>query len=118
MKIYIKQNRFLNNAEITEEKKQELLDDGFQEVELDDKYTDCTFLDFDNWQTFNEEKYNARHEAENQKLYIEKVVALIRERYTINDELAILRQRDTKPQEFAEYNAFVEECKRKAKDVL
>lgn len=35
----------------------------------------------------------------------------IRARYSISDELAILRQRDTKPSEFAEYNAFVEQCK-------
>lgn len=43
--------------------------------------------------------------------YEEKVVQLIREKYTIDDELAILRQRDSKPEEFAEYNRFVEECK-------
>lgn len=47
--------------------------------------------------------------------YEEKVVQLIRERYSIDDELAIQRQRDSKPQEFAEYNAFCEECKQKAK---
>ena len=47
--------------------------------------------------------------------YSKKVERLIRERYTVSDELAILRQRDTKPSEFAEYNAFCEECKLKAK---
>ena len=36
-------------------------------------------------------------------------------RYSIFDEIAILRQRDTKPAEFAEYNAFVEQCKAEAK---
>lgn len=35
----------------------------------------------------------------------------IREKYSISDELAILRQRDTKPDEFAEYNAFAEQAK-------
>lgn len=35
----------------------------------------------------------------------------IREKYSISDELAILRQRDTKPEEFAEYNAFAEQAK-------
>ena len=35
----------------------------------------------------------------------------IRQRYTVSDELAILRQRDTNPEEFAEYNAFVEQVK-------
>ena len=43
--------------------------------------------------------------------YAERVVNRIREVYSIDDELAILRQRDTKPEEFAEYNAFVEKIK-------
>ena len=43
--------------------------------------------------------------------YEERVVNRIREKYSIDDELAILRQRDTKPEEFAEYNAFVEKVK-------
>jgi hypothetical protein len=48
--------------------------------------------------------------------YEERVVELIRERYTMDDELAILRQRYSKPEEFAEYNDYCEECKRKAKE--
>lgn len=47
--------------------------------------------------------------------YKSKIESLIRERYSLNDELAILRQRDTKPEEFEEYNAYVEECKATAK---
>lgn len=43
--------------------------------------------------------------------YEEQVVAKIRERYSIDDELAILRQRDTKPDEFEAYNAYAEQCK-------
>lgn len=43
--------------------------------------------------------------------YEERIVNRIREKYSINDELAILRQRDTKPEEFEEYNAFVEKIK-------
>lgn len=41
----------------------------------------------------------------------ERVVNRIREVYSIDDELAILRQRDKKTEEFAEYNAFVEKVK-------
>lgn len=52
------------------------------------------------------------------KLYPELVEELIRQRYTISQELAIHRQRDTKPIEFANYNAFCEECKATAKRVL
>lgn len=47
--------------------------------------------------------------------YKAAVERLIRERYTVADELAILRQRDTKPEEFAEYNDFAEACKAQAK---
>ena len=47
--------------------------------------------------------------------YEEKVVSLIREKYSVDDELAIQRQRDTKPDEFNEYFAYCEKCKEKAK---
>ena len=50
--------------------------------------------------------------------YKELVVQKIRERYTEDDELAILRQRDTKPEEFAEYNAYCEQCKADAREEL
>lgn len=50
--------------------------------------------------------------------YEAEVVRLIRERYSVADELAILRQRDSKPEEFAAYNAFAEECKAQAKAQL
>lgn len=49
--------------------------------------------------------------------YAERVVNRIREVYSIDDELAILRQRDTKPEEFAEYNAFVEKIKAEERGV-
>ena len=48
--------------------------------------------------------------------YVELVVQKIRERYSIDDELALLRQRESKPDEFAEYNAFVESCKEQARN--
>lgn len=51
-----------------------------------------------------------------QPTYEERVVELIRLRYDVNAELAILRQRDSKPEEFAEYNAYCEECKIQAKE--
>ena len=43
--------------------------------------------------------------------YKERVVARIRARYSLDDEIAILRQRDIKPEEFEEYNRFVEQVK-------
>ena len=35
----------------------------------------------------------------------------IRKRYTVSQEFAILRQRDEKPEEYAAYYAYCEECK-------
>jgi hypothetical protein len=53
-----------------------------------------------------------------ESLYESEIIRRIRNRYTVNQELAILRQRDTKAEEFAAYNAFVEECKSEAKKEL
>lgn len=39
------------------------------------------------------------------------IITAIRQRYSVDDEIAILRQRDTKPQEFLEYFEFVEGVK-------
>ena len=50
--------------------------------------------------------------------YPQLVENKIRTRYSMSAELAILRQRDTKPEEFAEYNAFCEQCKAQAKTEL
>lgn len=44
-------------------------------------------------------------------VYADIVTKHIRERYTVSDELAILRQRDEKPEEFEAYFAFCESCK-------
>lgn len=50
--------------------------------------------------------------------YEEKVITLIRQKYSLEQELAIQRQRDTKPEEFQEYFNYCEECKQKVKDNL
>ena len=49
--------------------------------------------------------------------YQERVVNRIRAVYSVDDELAILRQRDTKPDEFSRYNAFVEGIKGEERNV-
>ena len=95
-----------------------------QIVEIDDKYyADCRKEDFDvdnDEYSFNLIKYNTRLEKEKQAIaneeYENKIVALIRQKYNVNQELAILRQRDTKPEEFAEYNEYVEQCKKQVKN--
>lgn len=39
------------------------------------------------------------------------IIAAIRAKYDINDEMAILRQKDTKPDEYTTYNAYIEQVK-------
>ena len=67
---------------------------------------------FDAWQ-----EYIVPETAPSIPTYEEKVEQLIREKYSLNQELAIQRQRDTKPSEFEEYFAYCEECKQIAKEM-
>lgn len=60
----------------------------------------------------------AKFSGKQSKMYPQLVEALIREKYTISQELAINRQRDTKPTQFEEYNSYCEECKAEAKKLL
>lgn len=43
---------------------------------------------------------------------------LVRRKYTLPEELALLRQRDSKADEFTEYNTYAEECKKLANEIL
>lgn len=47
--------------------------------------------------------------------YKARVISRIRERYSLDDEIAILRQKDTKPAEYNAYNDFVEKIKAEEK---
>ena len=53
-----------------------------------------------------------------EEVYESEVNRLVRERYPLSRELSILRRRDTAPEEFFAYNAYVEECKRRARATL
>ena len=50
--------------------------------------------------------------------YPQLVESKIRTKYSMSAELAILRQRNSKPEEFATYNSFCELCKSEAKNEL
>lgn len=87
--------------------------------------TNIAYSDFDitgGKYIFNESRYNTRIEAEKEKEsiinYKTQIDELIREKYSINDEIAILRQRDTKSDEFNEYFEFVESIKQKVRNNL
>jgi len=62
------------------------------------------------------DKEKARNDALKHRIEAEHINDLIRERYSLSDELAILRQRDEKPEEYKEYFAFCEECKKQVKN--
>ena len=50
--------------------------------------------------------------------YEQLVRRRIRERYSVDDELAILRQRDTRPEEFTVYFDYAERCKTVARQIM
>lgn len=50
--------------------------------------------------------------------YEERVEALIAERYTVKNEIALLRQQNRKPEEFKAYDDYCEACKAKVKQKL
>lgn len=83
-------------------------------VEIDEKYSDCEPSDFDGLY-FNINKYNERKSKELAMKYENMIVNEIRKKYSLNQELAILRQRDSKFTEYQEYFEYVEQCKSKAK---
>lgn len=50
---------------------------------------------------------------ENMRMTREEMIAnIISGRYSINDQIAILRQKDTKPEEYEAFYAFAEEVKK------
>ena len=69
------------------------------------------------WQEITEQEYlELTKEPEPLKPTYEQIVQQkIRARYSIDEELAIQRQRDTKPDEFQEYNNYCEQCKAEAR---
>lgn len=54
-------------------------------------------------------------EKQSDKVYEKLVETLIRKRYSVSAELAILRQKDTKQAEYIAYDEYAEECKKEAK---
>ena len=72
-----------------------------------------TMVEEAGWTEYKEE------ESKEQEIDYERaVVALIREKYSVDEELALLRQRDEKEDEFKDYYDYCEECKTKIKEAL
>lgn len=61
------------------------------------------------------QKLLSRANGTEEKEYGARVNRLLRKRYSLSEELAILRRREDDPVTFAAYNTYAEECKREAK---
>ena len=83
------------------------------EVEQSRTYTTCDLV-----AKFNPQPTSEHLEKLKQVRYEKLVERFIRQKYSLSNELAILRQASIKLEEFAEYNAYAEECKAKAKTVI
>lgn len=62
------------------------------------------------------ERIRAEQEYWGNVPYEEAVNTEIRKKYSESQEFAILRQKDDKPEEYAEYYAYCEECKAYVKE--
>lgn len=83
-------------------------------TEAPSRFYDMSYADGDEITTVWTEWTAERKEQH----YPALVAELIRQTYSVDDELALLRQRDVKPNEFAQYNDFVEHCKIEAREQL
>lgn len=57
-------------------------------------------------------------DEDKQRLYKQRIVEKIRLKYDVNDEIALTNDKDSKPQEYAEYQTYREACKSLAKKEL
>lgn len=119
MKVFIYEN-VIYKEESFEWLNKWLVSKGRQPVEnpiFQDVPEDVDIKDFVNGY-FSQSNYDERKKNLAYKRYKNLVRSLIREKYDEDDEFAILRQKDTKPVEFYEYNEFVEQCKLIAKQEI
>lgn len=81
------------------------------------KYINGKYLEITEEEIRQEQEEAKKHQIQ-MPSYDELVDREIRKKYTMSQEFAILRQRDEKPEEYAEYFAYCEECKNLMKEML
>lgn len=84
----------------------------------DEGFPRCTLLNGETEANFEEATKFEIKDNSQEDLYHKRTAELIAERYTIDDQIALLRQKDKSKEKTAEYNAFdtyAEECKAKAR---
>lgn len=72
----------------------------------------ATVADPEEWEEADPADFPALSKAE----YDAEVERLIALRYSYGKEIEVNREHDTRPEQFAAYMAYVEECKRQAKE--
>lgn len=77
-------------------------------------HASVTATDLDNWEEIADDAVPPYTKAQ----YDAEVERLIAERYSHGKEIEINREATTKPERFAEYLEYIEECKRRAKEML
>ena len=60
----------------------------------------------------------AKLNGKQDKMYKKLVLLLIRRCYTLSDELSLGRQMEKKPEEWAAFDAYCEQCKAEAKALV
>ncbi len=100
---------YIKNGETREQRDIEIVKDGYRTFNPSHEQ----IID-DGWEVYTPPIVEAPIEEQ----YKNRIVELIREKYSIDDELSIQRQRYTKVEEFEEYNAYAESCKQQAREEL
>lgn len=103
---------YIKNNEIREQRAIEIVKDGYRTFNPSHEQ-----IIADGWEVYTPPVREAV-EVPLEEQYKQRIIELVREEYSVDDELAILRQRDTKIDEFNVYNSFVEECKQQAKEEI
>ena len=100
---------YIKNNEIREQRTIEIVKNGYRTFNPSHAQ-----LIADGWEVYTPPIREAV-EVSIEDQYKSRIVELIREKYSVDDELAILRQRNSKIDEFNAYNSFAEECKETAR---
>ena len=80
----------------------------------ENRHASVTADDLDNWEEIAVDAVPRYTKAQ----YDAEVERLIAERYSHGKEIEINRESTAKPERFAEYLDYIEECKRRAKELL
>lgn len=119
MKIAIRSNEvYINYAERFTDSVIQSAPYNYKVVEVGNIPEDCIYGDFDivgSTYIFNQTKYDSRKRADIQYLYEQRVVELIRQKYTINDEFKVHREKEENPEQYEAYKQYVQQCKVQAK---